>query len=237
MNDWSSYRLQDFIPFTADIYLRLLERTSETLWPLHLLALAAGVAALVLALLHRKRLALLLVTPVWIFVGSAFLLQRYAELNWAGHYLGWAFWIEAGILALIGVTGPGLDGEAAGERQWWLFGLLIAALGLIAYPLIAPLAGYSRWQGEVFGIHPDPTALFTLGLLLHSLRGIALWLAAMIPLLWLVVSGLTLLALQLPWAIPLLFLTAMILIALGCKSATGSGEVQLSSDRNGHAID
>lgn len=81
MNGWSSYALQDFIPFTADIYFRLLERMNETFWPLHLLTLLLGLAALWLAIKNRPRLACLIVAPLWGFVGVAFFIQRYAELN------------------------------------------------------------------------------------------------------------------------------------------------------------
>ena len=67
MNEWTSYRLQDFIPFTAEVYFRLLERMRETFWPLHLLTLALGATTLVLALKHRPRLACLLLAPLWAF--------------------------------------------------------------------------------------------------------------------------------------------------------------------------
>lgn len=69
MNGWTSYTLQDFIPFTADIYFRLIERMSETFWPLHLLTLLLGVAAVWLAFKNHSRLACLLIAPVWAFVG------------------------------------------------------------------------------------------------------------------------------------------------------------------------
>ena len=33
MRDWLSYKAQDFVPFTHDVYFRVIERTGETLWP------------------------------------------------------------------------------------------------------------------------------------------------------------------------------------------------------------
>jgi hypothetical protein len=44
--------------------------------------------------------------------------------------------------------------------------------------------------------YADPTALTTLGLVLITFKGWLLWLNAMVPLLWLLISGLTLLALD-----------------------------------------
>ncbi|HDZ57331.1 MAG TPA: MFS transporter permease [Pseudomonas xinjiangensis] len=192
MNDWASYQLQDFIPFTADIYVRLLERMGETFWPLHLLTLALGAATLVLALSHRTRLACLLPAPLWAFVAIAFFIQRYAELNWAGGYVGYAFISQAVLLVLIALTEFGLNKAPRRSSPPVIIGTAITLFGLIILPLMAPLTGGSWYQAEVFGIHADPTAITTLGLALILLRGLALWAAAIIPALWVLISALTL---------------------------------------------
>ena len=75
-------------------------------------------------------------------------------------------------------------------------GLLLAAIGVVAYPLLPPLFGRPWTSAEVFGIAPDPTAIATLGVLLMA-RGRHVLLLLPIPLLWLLLSGLTLRA----WAI------------------------------------
>ncbi|SDZ77950.1 DUF6064 family protein [Microbulbifer marinus] len=221
MSDWSSYELQDFIPFTADVYFRLLERTSDTFWPFHLLTLALGCSALLCALTGRERITLLLIAPLWVFVGVAYFLQRYAELNWAGRYAGWAFIAEGGVLALIAITRCGIGKSPHLRRLPSIAGILIAACGLIGYPLIAPLMGYSWFQAETFGIHPAPTAIATLGLILITLRGTAMWLAAIVPFLWLILAGLTLTALGAPWADALFAGLALGLAGMVWKSATG----------------
>jgi len=217
MNTWSSYALQDFIPFTADIYFRLLERMSETFWPLHLMTLALGVAAVWLALNNRARLASVLIAPVWGFVGFAFFIQRYAELNWAGAYIGYCFLAQATLLLLLALIGVALDSNPR-KRPATFIGVVIALVGLIGLPFIAPYTGGSWFQAEVFGIHADPTAITTLGLVLIMFRGWALWLIAIIPVLWLLVSGLTLLVLDATAAIVLFALLAIGLIGLVWKS-------------------
>lgn len=200
MSAWTGYRLEDFIPFTGEVYFRLLESTGEAFWPLHLLTVALGSAALILALTGHARPACLLTAPLWAFIGIAFFIQCYAELNWAGHYLGWAFLAQAAVLAVIALLGRGVSG-ASHENIPALAGTLIAAFGLIGYPLLAPLTGHAWHQAETFGIHPDPTAVTTLGLALICLRGSAMWTAAVIPALWTALTALTLLALDAPWAI------------------------------------
>ncbi|AFI85559.1 DUF6064 family protein [Methylophaga nitratireducenticrescens] len=217
MNTWSSYTLQDFIPFTADIYFRLLERMSETFWPLHLMTLALGVAAVWLALKNRTRLASVLMAAVWGFVGFAFFIQRYAELNWAGGYIGYCFLAQATLLLLIALTGVGF-GSRPRKSPATDIGVAIALVGLIGLPLVTPFTGGSWFRAEVFGIHADPTAITTLGLLLIMFRGWGLWLIAIIPALWLLISGLTLWVLGAPSAIVLFIVLAIGLIGLVWKS-------------------
>ena len=217
MNTWSNYTLQDFIPFTADIYFRLLERMGETFWPLHLLTLALGVAAVWLALKNRARLASVLIALVWGFVGFAFFIQRYAELNWAGGYIGYFFLAQTILLLLIALIGVGLDSNPR-KRPATVIGVVIALVGLIGLPFIAPFTGGSCFQAEVFGIHADPTAITTLGLVLIMFRGWPLWLIAIIPALWLLVSGLTLLVLDATATIVLFTVLAIGLIGLVWKS-------------------
>lgn len=213
MNGWSNYALQDFIPFTADIYIRLLERMNESFWPLHLLTLALGLAALWLAIKNRRRLACLLIAPVWVFVGFAFFIQRYAELNWAGGYIGYFFIAQAILFILIVAAGKGLD-KVSSKSPAVVIGISLAIVGLIGWPFIALLTGGTWPQAEVFGIHADPTALTALGLALILFRGLALWLMAMVPVIWLILSGLTLLVLGMPAANLLFTVLATGLIGL-----------------------
>ena len=52
----TSYSLQDFIPFTAEVYLRMLERMNENDWPLHVLMYALTLFSVIQALgTHRHR--------------------------------------------------------------------------------------------------------------------------------------------------------------------------------------
>ncbi|OAZ98691.1 MFS transporter permease [Halomonas sp. G11] len=218
MNAWTSYRLQDFIPFTAEVYFRLLERMGETFWPLHLLTLGLGAATLVLALKHHPRLACLLPAPFWAFVAVAFFFQRYAALNWAGGYVGNAFIAQAVLLVVMALTGWGMDKASRRTSPPVVMGIAIALFGLIVMPLMAPLSGGSWYQAEVFGLHADPTAVTTLGLTLIMLRGVALWIAAIIPALWLVISGLTLQVLDSTGAAVLFAVLAITLVGVVWKS-------------------
>jgi len=214
-----NYRLQDFIPFTADVYFRLLERVGEAVWPLQLLTLVLGGMALLLAMKNRVSAASLLLAPFWVWVAITFFMQRYAQLNWAGGYIGYAFFAQAGLLVLTPLMVPGISEPPQRKSPPVVAGAAIALFGLVGQPLMAPLSGGSWYQAEVFGTHPDPTAITTLGLALVALRGIRLWVIAVIPVLWLVLSALTLLVLDVTRAIPLFVVLGFGVLGLVWKSA------------------
>ena len=196
MNDWQTYRLEDFIPFTPDIYWRLLERINEAFWPLHVLAVAIGLTALLLALRGNQRIALALLAPAWLTSGILFHLTYYAELNWAAPLFGWGFVAQAFLLLALAVFVGSIKahGPSKGLSTW--IGATIAVVSLLGYPLIAAAIGPGLSHAETYGLHPDPTTVATLGVLLILLRGPTLWLAMLVPILWCVIGSLTLIAID-----------------------------------------
>lgn len=204
LSDWQSYRLEDFIPFTSEVYWRLLERINDSFWPLHVLTVGLGLTAVFLALRGRMRIALILLAPAWISSGIIFHLVYYSELNWAAPWFGWAFVAQAALL-LAGAAFTGRRPEhqeqnlRPGGAATWI-GAAIAALALLAYPLLALAIGPGPTHAEAFGLHPDPTAIATLGILLILSRGAGTWLAIPIPFLWCLISTLTLIPLEAAWA-------------------------------------
>jgi uncharacterized protein DUF6064 len=192
MSEWWTYRAEDFLLFSSRVYWRMFELHNATLWPLHVLTLAAG-ALIILLLAWRpaiwpRWLALILAIP-WIFVGWSFLWDRYATINWAAAYVAPVFAIEGVLLIVIGSLRDGLiyDRRGLAGRT----GYLILGFALAGAPLLAPLQGRGWASSEVFGIAPDPTAIATLGVLLLA-RGRLLPLLVPIPILWCLLSGMTL---------------------------------------------
>lgn len=197
MPEWWSYTLSDFLLFSPRAYYRLLERHNEAVWPAQLLTSGLGLA--IYGLLRRPtpwlgRVVSALLAVLWAWVAWAFLWERYATINWAAVYLVPLFVVEAGLLAWIGVvrgrlTFP-LQRDPAGR-----LGIVLFILSLCGYPAIAPITGRPWHQAEVFGIAPDPTVIGTLGLLLLA-GGHPRWGLLAVPVLWCLVSGATLWAMQ-----------------------------------------
>ena len=191
MSEWWTYRPEDLLLFSPRVYWRMFELHNAALWPLQLLATAAGLFVILLVAWRPRGSApwlALLLAIVWIFVGWSFLWNRYADINWAAAYVAPAFAVE-GVLLLV--CGPLLDGLTFDRRGLaGCIGYFILAFAVAGQPLLAPLQGRGWASSEVFGIAPEPTAIATLGLLLLA-RGRLLPLLLPVPVLWCLLSGMT----------------------------------------------
>ena len=190
MSEWWTYRLEDFLLFSPRVYWRLFELQNAEYWPLHFLMFALGGVILVLGF-HRPHgqghWIWLVLTAAWGFVSWSFLWQRYAAINWAIAYVAPAFVVQVLLLIAAASGKVTLDRQDIAGRA----GLLLAAFGLIIYPLLPALFGRPWTHAEVFGIAPDPTAIVTLGLLFAASGRLVLLLFP-VPFIWLMLSGVTL---------------------------------------------
>lgn len=207
MEDWSSYRPAHFVLYGPEVWLRLVERAHEFVGYWGLLGPLAGLLAAALVLAGRWRGALPLLALGWLFCAYGFFGRLYAELSWVGPWLAGVFLAQALLLllALLGRPAP-----ASTAARWGLRGAAVGAGGLLAtlgFALLGPASGAGWPRAEVFGLHPDPTALITLALLPGLPGGWRRGLLALIPLLWLALSALHLQVLQAAWW-PLVLLAA-----------------------------
>jgi hypothetical protein len=191
MSEWWTYRPEDFLLFSPRVYWRMFELHNAAFWPLHFATLAAGLAIILLVLRPPSRRGpwvALILAAFWVFIGWTFLWSRYAAINWAIVYVAPAFGVQALLLAIAAACGGlALDRRDTGA---WL-GVVFMAIGIVAYPFLPPLFERPWRSAEVFGMAPDPTAIATLGALMTAGGRLAPLLFA-IPLLWLLLSGLTL---------------------------------------------
>lgn len=202
----TGYSLSDLLMFTPEVYLRLFVRFNEAVWPLQLLALAAGLAIPVL-LTQRfplaRRLAVMLLALAWIATGLGFMGNFYAPINWPVGYFGFAFVAQA---MLVGAVAgffylPDRISLRAG-RGPWLIGFWLASL--LGLPWLTVLATGQLAGLAVFGMTPDVTATASVAALVLLPRRLR-WLLLVIPLVWCLFSTATLYALnmQVPMLVPL----------------------------------
>lgn len=202
MSEWWTYRPSDFLMFSPRIYWRLFQALNEAWWPAQAVLLAAGVGWIGwIGLQARKaradidlRGAALCLAACWVVVAWAFLLQRFAPINWVATGFAAAFVLQGLGLVVLALLG-GLRGENRVVRR--RAGIALGLWALLGHPLLS--AAFERpWQqAEVFGLAPDPTAIGSLAfLLLVSTNALkvrwllrALWI---VPLGWCAISAATL---------------------------------------------
>ena len=191
MGELASYRLADFILFSPTAYYRQFELYNQAIWPLHLLAvlfcLLMGYA------LWRKpawggRVVSGLLVLSWCWVAWAFLYLRFYQIHVVADGYALGFVLQAGLLGWFGVVKNRL-GVVAVSRLRVIIGVGVLIIALVFYPFIALMSGRSWLEFEMFGLAPDPTVLGTLAVLFLYKAPSVLY---AIPVVWVMVSGVTL---------------------------------------------
>lgn len=188
---WSSYSVEDFLPFTARTFFRLIERHNEALWPWQLVMLACGLVVGLYVLAGSNRRALFLLGVVWVAVGTMYFFRSFSELIWVAEIFGWIFVAQGVLLGGAGLTGWAVEpGRRTLRTVSGILGVGLAAVGLLLYPVAGLVGAESGWlRAEGFGVFPEPTAVTTLGLLFLLVRGPWIWVFLLLPILWCLVGG------------------------------------------------
>ena len=173
------------IPFSIDVYIRVIERYAATFWPMSVIAFI--LAALVIILCLRpgaagNRFVSYYLAVVWIWVGAVYYGQFFTGLNWAA-------WISAGIFVIQGLLFAVFSNQIdlAGRS---ISGIAFLLFALFGYPALGVWAGLDISAVPMVGFNPEPTTLFTLGVLILSLHKIG-WRLILLPVLAAFISGVT----------------------------------------------
>lgn len=192
MTEWWTYRLSDFLLFSADTYYRLFELYNQAIWPAHLVVIVLSGLAVLLFFRPKPwsgRLQFCFLAACWLWVAWGYHRMHFSTINWAADYYAAAFAIE-GLLLLWAGGFSKLPHPSKVEDGWTWAGIALAGFGLLVQPLIGPLSGRPWMQVELFGVAPDPTAVVTLGLIF--LTGRMRWILFPIPFAWCLISSATL---------------------------------------------
>lgn len=187
------------LPFTADILFASFEQYNRALWPLPILAVALGLAVILLTLRpvwNGDRTIGALLAAAWLWIGVGYHFLHFAMIDFAAPVYGVFFIVQGLLFAWTGLARGRLAFHFGADLIGWC-GLALALAAALAWPLADGLLG-DRWQSaRVVGLAPGPTAAFTLGMLLLSAGRTPLQLA-LIPLLWTLVAGATAWVLTIP---------------------------------------
>jgi hypothetical protein len=150
--------------------LELFTRYNEDLWPVHLVAYAAGVAAVALLFARRRdradRVIAGLLAALWLWLGVAFQGLYATDVDVVlGTAYAVMFVLQAHLLFRYGV----LRGELTFRPRAGLTGAVgwvALAYAVIVYPVIGAVLGHGWPESPLLGMAPCPTTILTFGLLL-----------------------------------------------------------------------
>ncbi len=171
--------------------LELFTRYNEDLWPVHLVAYAAGVAAVALLFARRRdradRVIAGLLAALWLWQGVVFQGLYATDVDVVlGTAYAMMFVLQAYLLFRHGV----LRGELTFRPRAGLTGAVgwaALAYAVILYPVIGAALGHGWPESPLLGMAPCPTTILTFGLLLLATPPVPRRLLV-VPLAWAVLA-------------------------------------------------
>ncbi len=178
----ASYRLDDLLLFSPEVYFSSIAFYNQSIWPLPLLAIAISLLFfwLTLKLDPKKSIAtVLILTLGWAWCGAIYHLKFYQQINWMAIYYGWMF-IAQSILMMLWLLNVGLvktEKESASHSETQIvqnskwqrnIGKILIGLSVFVLPLIGLIDGPNIKASLLLGLSPAPTLLATFGLKLIS---------------------------------------------------------------------
>lgn len=205
------------LPFTAQQFINVFESYNAAIGILPALAYVLGAGAVFFT--FRKaawssRAIALTLASFWAFTGIAYHLMSFSAINPAARIFGFAFVIEALLLAWVGLRSKLVFAYRGDLRS--NVGLTIVAWSMVGYPLVGALLGHGYPSGPVFALTPCPLLLFTFGMFLLSDR-VPRYLIQ-VPVMWALVGTTAAFSLGIREDLTLA-LSAAIFIALTVRSA------------------
>jgi hypothetical protein len=199
----ASYRLDDLLLFSPEVYFSSIAFYNQTIWPLPLLAIGISLLFfwLTLKLEHKTPITAMFILALgWAWCGTIYHLKFYQQINWMAFYYGWMF-ITQSVLMMVWLL-----------KAWWIIsqqenaslsetdivqnlkwqrtiGKILIGLSVFALPLIGLIDGPNIKASLLLGLSPAPTLLATFGLKLVSEKT-PLWLL-IIPISFSIVGLLT----------------------------------------------
>ncbi|MDA1100941.1 MAG: DUF6064 family protein [Proteobacteria bacterium] len=217
------------LPYSREIYFASMAAYNAAWLPAVLLAGLLAIPAAALAFYPRphaangaSRFIAGYLAATWLWIGAAHQLGMMAELNFMAPLYGIA-WLGQGVLLAwaglyhgtirFGFT-PGLPGA---------IGKALTLFGLVIYPVILLALGHDWRSLPVVGAAPNPTAIFTVGLLLATGNRPPL-LLFVVPLAWAGVAGVSayLLDHTVDYAVSIAIVVALSLAILGRLKPTAT---------------
>ncbi len=192
------------LPYDHEALTALIEQFNRDMWPAQIAAVGLALAVLGMAarpFAGASRLIGLILAAGWVTTGAVFHLTYFAPYNFAAPVYGWCFLAQAALLLWTLVIRNQVSFCMTFDVSGWT-GLIMVALALVVIPLAEAGLRAGVAAVELPGVMPDPTAVFTLAVLLMA-RGRSPLHLIVLPLLWSLVAAATAWMLEAPGAMVL----------------------------------
>jgi len=199
------------MPFLVEEFFAVFARYNAATWPLHVLAIAMGLAISLLALRRRgapARLVLTVLAAFWLVNAVGYHWLYFAVINPVARVFAAGFLLQATLLLRAAIRSPDLRLSFRGAPRAVIGGSL-CAFALVLYPVWGWLAGHAWPAVPAFGVAPCPTTIFTIGMLFGGdWRRVSHLLV--VPALWAVIGGSAAILLRVPQDFALLAAAALV---------------------------
>lgn len=177
------------LPFTHAQFLDVFRDYNLAIWPVHVVALVLGLAAVALTFARSAaagRIVSAILALMWLWNGVVYHGMFFTGINKAAWLFACLFVFEGLLLTEASYAGRlSFRPKAHAARR---VGLGLALYALVLYPLIGRAFGLTWPTAPVFGTAPCPVTIFTFGLLLMAEPGVPRRLL-IVPALWAAVGG------------------------------------------------
>ncbi len=173
------------IPFTVEQFFAVFRNYNEAIWPAQIIAYILGIAALVLAV-RKVNLADRIISAIlaifWVWMGIFYHILHFSVINPAAWVFGIVFILQ-GLLFLAAGTFLGKLSFRFTAEPLPIIGALFILYAMVIYPVLGIIFGHLYPAAPMFGVAPCPTTIFTIGILLWTVKKVPGYLLV-IPFLW-----------------------------------------------------
>lgn len=158
------------MPFTVEQFISVFEKYNQAIWPMQIFTYVLAVWAVFL-LVEKKPQSNKIIASIlaffWIWMGAAYHLKYFSQINKAAIVFGALFLIQGLIFLIYGVIKENIVFDYIYDKNTVVGGFFIL-FGMVLYSVIGLLFGHVYPRSPIFGVAPCPTTIFTFGMLLFT---------------------------------------------------------------------
>lgn len=170
-------------PFDIEQFLGVFNQYNNAIWPAQILFVALAIAVIALICCKFKyssKIISVIMGLLWLWMGIVYHWTFFLAINPAAKIFTIGFVLQGLLFIYFGLFKDKLTFRFNRDLPSYL-GMGMIVVSLLIYPIIGYIAGHQFPNNPTFGV-PCPTTIFTLGVLLLSVKPLKR--LAIIPIVW-----------------------------------------------------